>query len=222
MPIPIPEVASGFAERLRAHDLDALDAFADAEIMTGRPLIFAADADNARFQETVATELGIADAAADVLIIGSARMGFSLDPDRAFQPFKDASDIDVVVVHAKLFDEAWRTMLAWDYLTIRNRTYPEQQWLYRRHDEVWSGWYNPSRWNFRERDGIELSFPDALKPVRDFSFRWFSTFRSLSRYRHHAEIPRHRVTARLYRTRQHVAMYHTIGLRALRTKLDAE
>lgn len=220
MAIPIPAAASGFALRLREQSPDALETFAETEIMTGRPLIFSSDEDTTRFQEYVATALGIAAAAPDVLIVGSARTGFSLDPDRYFQPFQETSDIDVAVVHAGLFDEAWRTMLAWDYLTIRNRSQPERRWLYQRYGEVWSGWHNPGRWKFSERGGVELSFPEALKPMREFAFRWFSAFRSLSRYKHHAEIPRHKVTARLYRTRDHVAMYHTMGLRALRTKLS--
>jgi hypothetical protein len=148
-------------------------------------------------------------------------MGFSLNPDRALQPFQAASDIDIAVVHAGLFDHAWHTMLAWDYLTMRSRSVPEQRWLWRRRDEVWSGWSYPGGWHFSERGGIELSFPTALKPARDFAYRWFAAFRSLSRYKHHPEIPRHVVTARLYRTREHAALYHESGLRALRAHLPA-
>lgn len=188
--------------------------------MTGLPSIFASDEDTVRFQEHVATALGVPNVASGVLIVGSAKTGFSLDPDNYFVPFRAKSDIDIVVVHEGLFDEAWHTMLAWDYLTIKNRTKQEEQWLNKRHDEVWSGWYDPPGWRLRERGGIELSFPSALKPLRDFSFRWFSAFRSLSRYKHHPEIPRHRVNARLYRTRAHVAMYHAIGLRVLRNRLS--
>jgi hypothetical protein len=215
----ISPAASGFSIRLRERPVDQLEAFAEAEIMSGLPCIFARDADLVRFREYVAAALGISDAASDIFIVGSARTGFSLDPDRCFVPFQERSDIDVVVVHEALFDEAWRTMLAWDYLTIRNRTNHEQRWLYKRHNEVWSGWYDPPLWRLSERGGIELSFPNALKPLRDFSFRWFSAFHSLSRYRHHPEIPRHRVNARLYRNRAHVAMYHAMGLRALRNRL---
>jgi hypothetical protein len=210
---------SGFSRRLCERPIDQLEAFAETEIMSGLPAIFTCDEDTVRFQEYVAAALGVSTAASDVLIVGSAKTGFSLDPDRYFVPFHENSDLDIVVVHEGLFDEAWRTMLAWDYLTIKNRTRMEQQWLYRRHHEVWSGWYEPPVWRLHERGGIELSFPNALKPLRDFSFRWFSAFRSLSRYKHHPEIPRHKANARLYRTRAHVAMYHAMGLRALRNRL---
>lgn len=216
---PVPPPAGRFSKRLCEHPANQLEAFAEIELMSGLPFIFACDEDMARFQEHVANALGVPDAAPDVFIVGSAKMGFSLSPDSYFEPFREMSDIDIAVVHEGLFDETWRTMLAWDYLTIRNRTRPEQQWLYRRQAEVWSGFHYPPDWNLRERNGLELSFPESLKPLRDFAFRWFSAFRSLSRYRDHQEIPRHRIHARLYRKRAHVAMYHAMGLRALRRKL---
>lgn len=214
--------ASDFSRRLREHPEEALEAFADAEIMSGLPFIFANEGQLADFQAHVANALGEEGVAQNVRIVGSARTGFSLDPDRFPVPFREASDIDIVVVHTNLFDEIWRTMLTWDYLTIRNRSYQEQQWLSSRHYEVWSGWYDPPGWHFQERRGIELSFPDELKPLRDFAHTWFSAFRSLSRYKGHPEISRHKISARLYRTRNHANMYHVSGLRALRRRLSAE
>lgn len=214
--------SNDFSQRLREQPEDGLEAFAQTEIMTGLPFIFANEGEMSGFQKHVAGALGISRAASDVLIVGSARFGFSLDPDRFAVPFQASSDIDIVVVHTGLFDEAWQTMLAWDYRTIRIRSYQERQWLFKRHDEVWSGWFDPPGWRFRERGGIELSFPVALKPLREFAYRWFSTFRSLSRYKDHPEIPRHKISARLYRTRTHVAMYHAMGLRTLRRKLEME
>ena len=211
-----------FSRRLRAHPENLLEGFADTEIMAGLPFIFASHEDTGRFQQYVATALDIADAATKVFIVGSAKTGFSLDPDQSFTPFHESSDIDIVVIDAELFDDVWRTMLAWDYLTMRRRSRPEQQWLYQRHDEVWSGWYDPPTWHFRERGGLEVLFPAALKSLRDFSYRWLSAFRSLSRYKDHPEIPRHKASARLYRTRTHAAMYHAMGLRTLRRKLLRE
>ena len=220
--MPITPEAREFSRRLLEHATDDLEAFAEAEILSGVPFIFSSDDDSARFRRYVAMSLETAEAETEVLIIGSARTGFSLDPDDYFVPFRPASDIDVVVVHTALFDDAWRKMLEWDYLTLRNRSEHERRWLRARQGNVWSGWLSPPGWDLRERDGIELSFPTTLKPLRDFSFRWFSTFRSMSRYRDHNEIPRHPVTARLYRTREHAAMYQAWGLRVLRSKLAAE
>ncbi len=219
MATAIPPLAQRFSERLLACPIDGLEAFAEAEIMTGPPFIFGNADDTLAFQRYVAASLGVPAAASHVLVVGSAKTGFSLDPDRYFQPFGPASDIDVAVINEDLFDEAWRAMLAWDYATMRTRTAQDRRWLSDRRFNVWSGWYDPAGWELRERGEIHLTLPAILRPLRDFSYRWFWTFRSLSRYRYHREVPRHRVDARLYRTRRHLAMYHASGLRILRTRL---
>src|SRR5688572_10700711 len=139
MSLTIPAFARTFAQRLRDQSPDTIETFVQNEIVGGRPAIFSADEDNERFQKTVALGLGIAGAEADILIVGSARTGFSLNPERFLSPFGEKSDIDVAIVHSDLFDDAWRTMLAWDYLTMKNRSRPEKEWLRRRHSEVWSG-----------------------------------------------------------------------------------
>lgn len=212
-------LSTAFSERLLAHATDDLERFVQNEVLAGRPYIFASDEDTARFQLHVATALDISNSPSSVLIVGSARTGFSLDPDRPFQPFGENSDIDVVVVHEGLFDHVWKMMLAWDYVTMRNRAHHENVWLWTRHAEVWRGWFQPPGWDLRPRGGVQLSFPESLKPLREFSFIWFSAFRSLSRYRHHPEISRRKVTARLYRTRVHAALYHAWSMRKLRANL---
>lgn len=211
--------AKGFSARLRAQHNDQLAAFAESEIMTGLPFIFSSTDDHNHFQTYIAEALDMPGASADVLIVGSARTGFSLDPDNYFVPFRETSDIDVAVINKRMFDDAWDTMLAWDYRTMKNRSSPEVDWLRKRHANVFSGWHDPPYWHLRDQGGMQLSFPDMLKPLRAFSFLWFRTFRSLGRYRHHPEIPRHKVSARLYRSRKHLAMYHAYGLRVLRNKL---
>src|SRR5690349_15201102 len=148
MAINVPAYAHGFAQRLREHTADAMVAFVEAEIISGRPFIFNSDGDLAKLQETIATALGIKADAPDIVIVGSARTGFSLNPDHYFEPFRDGSDIDVAVIHRGLFDEAWNTMLSWDYLTRRSRGAGDRDWLTARRKEVWSGWYHPGAWQF--------------------------------------------------------------------------
>src|SRR6266568_4700859 len=74
------------------------------------PYVF--DSDPARwetFRGEIAAELGIA--AGDIRIIGSARLGFSLKPGTNLKQFTDASDIDVIVINAELFDYIWISLL---------------------------------------------------------------------------------------------------------------
>src|SRR5205085_560567 len=48
---------------------------------------------------------------ADIRIVGSGRLGFSLKPGNNLRGFQDTSDIDVVVVNSQAFDELWLAML---------------------------------------------------------------------------------------------------------------
>ena len=49
------------------------------------------------------------------IVIGSAKIGFSSSPDSIFGQFSDESDIHVLIVDEKIFDDIWRTVSKWDY-----------------------------------------------------------------------------------------------------------
>ena len=49
----------------------------------------------------------------EVLIVGSAKLGFSIVPKKRYRPFCDESDIDVAIVSSKLFDEIWETVFSY-------------------------------------------------------------------------------------------------------------
>ena len=51
----------------------------------------------------------------DIRIVGSARFGFSMKPDRNLKSFEDKSDIDVVIVNERMFDQLWHALLAAAY-----------------------------------------------------------------------------------------------------------
>lgn len=71
--------------------------------------LFSADrAAHLAWRRTVAHALGVS--WLDVVLVGSACVGVSLNPDKAFKPFDADSDIDVAVVSAHHFDVTWRWM----------------------------------------------------------------------------------------------------------------
>jgi hypothetical protein len=43
-----------------------------------------------------------------ITLVGSAAAGFSFSPQRALEPFREASDVDVAVISAHHFDIVWR------------------------------------------------------------------------------------------------------------------
>lgn len=150
----------------------------------------------------------------NVFVVGSARSGFSLNPENFPRMFSDTSDIDVVVISEELFDNVWMKILEWHYpRRLQNLGHDEGNWARLRRKEIYWGWLVPSEIHYEG-----LSFPDILKPLRDISVTWFNAFQSLSLYPVFA--PR-TVSGRLYRTFDHALYYHIEGLRLIREKIQA-
>lgn len=147
----------------------------------------------------------------NIVVVGSAKIGFSLNPYSFPRKFSDKSDIDILVVDEKLFDGVWRTILKWNY-PRRLRLYGmDWTWTKKRMEDLYWGWFVPDKIKFEG-----LTFPSVLKPVRAISTQWFDTFRSLSRY---PELADRNISGRLYRTWQHALLYHVEGLRRIREKI---
>jgi hypothetical protein len=56
----------------------------------------------------------------NIIVVGRAKIGFSLNPDNFPRQFSQDSDIDVLTVDERLFDEVWTTLLKWNYPRIRD------------------------------------------------------------------------------------------------------
>ncbi len=150
----------------------------------------------------------------NVIVVGSAKIGFSLSPDTFPRAFSEQSDIDVLVVDERLFDSVWYTLLKWNYPRRAALFGEDWEWTKRRRNDLYWGWFVPNRIRFSG-----LSLPSFLKPVRDFSTLWFNTFRALTRY---PEFAKRDVSGRLYRTWDHARLYHADGLRQLRDTLTQQ
>lgn len=150
----------------------------------------------------------------NVRIVGSAKVGFSLNPDSFPRQFSEASDIDVIVVSDRLFDMVWITLLRWHYpRRLLDLGRSEGGWARSRRKDIYWGWLVPNEIQY---DG--LSFPEILEPLRDFSVAWFNTFQSLSTY---SEFATRTISGRLYRTWDHALLYHMEGLRLISERMRA-
>jgi hypothetical protein len=161
------------------------------------------------FRDELAAGLGVA--RADIRVVGSGRLGFSMKPGYALRAFRDTSDIDVVVVNPEAFDRLWLALLAAAYPRPPN-TDVVGGWLRKRKNEVYTGWLSPL--NIR----LDLSiFGAKARPVLAVKARWFDTLKKASRHppRRHEDI-----TGRLYRSWEHAEMYHLHSLAALRKSLS--
>ena len=149
----------------------------------------------------------------NITIVGSAKLGFSLNPDTFFRQFSDESDVDVIVVDEALFDKVWMAVLDWHYprrLTTLGKL--DGEWARTRRKELYWGWFVPDQISYEG-----LSFPHALKPLRDISTDWFNAFKSLSQYQ---EFSRRQISGRLYRTWDHAFRYHSEGLRLIKVAIQ--
>jgi len=78
-----------------------------------------------------------------VLMVGSAKLGFSIKPKRRFLPFGDSSDIDVAIVSDALFERVWHEVhacqkdLGWWDEAVEFRKYLFHGWI--RPDKLPSG-----------------------------------------------------------------------------------
>jgi hypothetical protein len=143
-----------------------------------------------------------------IVVVGSAKIGFSLNPDNFPRRFSDVSDIDVIVVNEDLFDRVWMTLLRWHYpRRLLKLGRAENEWVRDRRKDIYWGWLVPTQIRYEG-----LSFPGILKPLRDISAQWFNAFQGLSL---HPEFATRSVSGRLYRTWDHALRYHEEGLRQI-------
>ncbi len=181
-------------------------------IFAGLPYVFRDRPDSLDvLKQHLCQEIGLSQE--NVIVVGSAKIGFSLNPDNFPRQFSNDSDIDVLAVDERLFDEVWTTLLKWNYpRRLVKLAKVDSEWVWSRRKDIYWGWFVPDQIRF---EGI--SFPDALSPVRDLSTKWFNAFRGLSRFIEHPELASREVSGRLYRTWDHALLYHEEGLRLLKT-----
>jgi hypothetical protein len=141
-------------------------------------------------------------------IVGSGKVGFSLDPKNPFIPLRRQSDIDVVIVDAELFDGFWYSLLSWGYPLQGRMGSIDKDWWYAHKNDICLGKANPGL-----RIPKSPALPHLVQPIRELYSRWKTTFLSLGRYRPFLGIT---IDGRLYRTWEHAMAYHVDGLRQIR------
>jgi len=73
----------------------------------------------------------------EVLVVGSAKLGFSTAPHKRYRVFNDNSDIDVVIVNSKLFDDIWYVV----YKCWKNKVLWENEKDFQKY--MFRGWLRP-------------------------------------------------------------------------------
>lgn len=145
-------------------------------LSTGRPVALSDD-DYFQLRRLVAAQFQLHPSA--VIVVGSTRTGFSLNPRHAFRPIASGSDIDVAIVSADRFDDYWDRVFEYtrsDYAWDDARRFKKN---------LFQGWIDPRFLPNNTRFGPALEwtrFFDGLMQSRRYGLR--------------------KITARLYRTWQ--------------------
>jgi predicted nucleotidyltransferase len=137
----------------------------------------------------------------EIILVGSAATGFSLNPRKDFAPFRLQSDVDVAVVSEYYFSEAWRCLRRID-LTLSTASVGQKNAL-REHKEkfVYFG----------------CIATDKILPLLPFNRRWMVTRSSLAQM---APTSGREINFRIYKDFRALTDYHANGLESLRTELQ--
>lgn len=75
----------------------------------------------------------------EVIVVGSAKLGFSIAPHKRYLPFGDKSDIDVAIVSSILFDNFWKSV----YLLWKEKVLWETETDFKKY--LFQGWIRPDK-----------------------------------------------------------------------------
>jgi len=138
--------------------------------------------------------------AESITLIGSARIGYSLDPNRFGEPFSAKSDLDFVIVDSVLFDAAWLELLGLGARLARLGREVQRRVADHRTNNIYWGYIEPGY------------LSNAISLYRT----WFPLFAGLVQYTSFAGGG---ISGRLYRTWDHVRSHQLYSLAEIRKGL---
>ena len=201
MPIPYADL---IAEVRRTNEASQL---VQQHVFTGTPFLFEQNpADYDLLRSHLAQELGVP--GDSITVVGSCRLGYSLNPTHPGSPVREDSDVDVIVADEALFDKLWGLLLSWRY-PWHTRNWPpgERDWALFYLENFMAGHWAPHQLG-RPKTGV-AEYRRLLLQFRD---RWFTAFKSTSRY---PALAAREFKGRLYRNWEFAKRYHAYGLMLL-------
>ncbi len=131
----------------------------------------------------------------DVVMVGSAKLGFSISPLKRWQLFHGESDIDMVIISSEIFDRFWKELYNFN-IKLTYRTEKEEKQYYRFLDYFFKGWLRPD------------VFPFSYVGRKG----WLDFFKSIS----YGEFGDHKITGAVFRDWGFYEAYHTSNIREIR------
>jgi hypothetical protein len=161
--------------------------FVDQVLFAAPPFAFrGSPAEYDSFRTELASRLSLS--ADDLLLVGSGRLGFSLNSDHLARRFSPESDLDIVIISSEIFDRTWAELLekTTDILLAGD---DERHRLRRTKDNFFSGYLRP----------------EHLPLTSSLATEWFPKLSS----RFESPIPnRHEVKGWLFKSRTHARVLY--------------
>ncbi len=82
----------------------------------------------------------------NVIMVGSAKLGFSIAPKKIWKPFNDDSDIDIVIVSENAFTSFWSKLFLFN--DNISRDIKEERNFNKFKDYFFKGWIRPDLFNY--------------------------------------------------------------------------
>lgn len=121
-----------------------------------------------------------------IIVVGSAKLGYSVSPAKNLKPFDDESDVDIAIVCPRLFERYWLEMYRAKRALIEWQELPDaRKYLFR-------GWIRPDK-----------------MPSMEIRNEWFDFFGGLQSIEGCCPYP---VRAGLYFNEQFLEMYQETGV----------
>ncbi len=121
----------------------------------------------------------------DISIAGSAKLGFSINPQKKFSPFHQESDIDVIIISQTLFYKFWGEYLNENYSIVRVKNYSYVCSCIFRKFITFKGFNNSNKafkeWEIQTR-GFEKNLQLNFSIAHDIHYRIFESWDAAKAY----------------------------------------
>jgi hypothetical protein len=138
-----------------------------------------------------------------IIVVGSASVGFSLNPEKNWKPFDDESDIDVAVISSTHFEMSWhflKTMKPTDIYRLSK----EMQEAIKSHESTYIYW------------GAIAA--DMILGILPFGKEWLNGLGEISKETSNSHV----IELRIYKDMESLRDYTTRSLKKLRAKIVSQ
>jgi predicted nucleotidyltransferase len=176
-------------------EIEGLEVTVDSLILQGPVFYFHNDSKKYfNFKKLLSRKLDVH--TNDIEIVGSAKLGFSLNQEKLGEHFDKNSDIDVAVISGRLFESAWSELISirdkkWFELTGKERTN-----LIQCQSDIYWGYISP----------------DKVPGGTGFSKWWWSIFEELSS---NVNYERRKIRGRLFKSWERAQAHYCYSIQSL-------